>query len=94
MNGATKMLLRVRRWLLEPALHAIHRSENALMTSAQDHANQLAGRIDTATTNIRGDIADLKAAHPEVDFSALEASVGGLEGLDAENPGAPADPNA
>ncbi|GAA3416363.1 hypothetical protein [Streptosporangium vulgare] len=38
---------------------------------------------------IRQDIADIKAANPEVDFSALEAKVGALEGLDAEYPAVP-----
>lgn len=56
------------------------------MATDQERADALAERIDTATTNIRQDIADLKTAHPEVDFSRLENSVGGIEGLDAENP--------
>lgn len=59
-------------------------------------------QITTATDAIRQDIADLKAANPGVDVSALEASVGqlgtavgGLDTLDAENPApAPVDPQA
>jgi hypothetical protein len=65
--------------------HIINKLEE-LMASQQEIADALAARIDTSTGAIRQDIADLKAAHPEVDFSKLEASVGGLEGLDAENP--------
>ena len=55
--------------------------------------------VDTGVAGIRQDIADLKAANPEVDTTALEASiatleagVGGLTALDAENPGAPVEP--
>lgn len=60
----------------------------------QDQVNAFVARIDTATAGIRQDIADLKAANPAVDFSALEERVAGLEGLDAENPAAPAEPPA
>lgn len=63
------------------------------MTAQQEQADAIAARINASTANIRQDIADLKAANPGVDFSALEASVGGLEGLDAENP-APEPPSA
>lgn len=52
----------------------------------QEQLNALAARIAASTTAIRQDIADLKAANPALDLTALETSVGGLEGLDAENP--------
>lgn len=52
----------------------------------QEQLDAIAARINTGVANIRQDIADLKAANPALDLTALEASVGGLEGLDAENP--------
>lgn len=54
--------------------------------ATQAQIDALVTRVDTAVAAIRQDIADIKAAHPDLDLSALEASVGGLEGLDAENP--------
>jgi hypothetical protein len=42
--------------------------------------------LDAATAAIRQDIEAIKAAHPEIDLSALEGKVAALEGLDAENP--------
>ncbi|MGC5012501.1 hypothetical protein ACLQ2R_17195 [Streptosporangium sp. DT93] len=61
----------------------------------QDDLNAIVGRIDTAVAGIRSDIEAIKAEHPEVDLSALEARVAGLEGLDAEYPvAAPQDPEA
>lgn len=74
--------------------------------ASQADIDQLASRVDAVGTavstgvgNIRGDIADIKAANPGVDLTALEASVATLEGdaqsvtdLDAENPAAPANP--
>lgn len=60
--------------------------------ATQEQVNAIATRIETATAGIRQDVADIKAAHPEVDLSALEARVGELEGLDAENPAPSPDP--
>ncbi|MFG2001699.1 hypothetical protein ACGFNU_21365 [Spirillospora sp. NPDC048911] len=55
----------------------------------QADLDAIVARIDTALTGIRQDIQDLKdQAPPELDFSALEAKVAALEGLDAENPAA------
>jgi len=68
--------------------------------SKQDDIDALGARVDAATAavttgvaGIRQDIADLKAANPGVDTTALEASVGRLEAevtdvaeLDSENP--------
>lgn len=54
--------------------------------ATQAQIDALVGRVDTAVAAIRQDIADIKAAHPDLDLSALESSVGGLENLDAENP--------
>ncbi len=62
-----------------------------LIMGKQEDLDAIVTRIDTAVAGIRQDIADLKADHPEVDFSALEERVAGLESLDAENP-APASP--
>jgi hypothetical protein len=75
------------------------------MATQQDIDN-LVGRVNAVETaindgvaGIRDDIEALKAANPQVDTSALEASVaqlegsvGGLTALDAENPAAPVDP--
>lgn len=53
-------------------------------------------QLSTTEANIRQDIADLKAANPAIDFSALETSVAGiataangLKNLDLENPAPP-----
>lgn len=74
-------------------LHDLNQKVDRIMTQ-QDDLNALVARIDTAVAGIRQDIADLKAANPAVDFSALEDRVAGLEGLDAENPAPPAEPQA
>lgn len=80
-------------WVLWDAYQKISRIDRKVdqIMTAQEQANALAERLAVATDGIRQDIADLKAANPEVDFSALEQRVAGLEGLDAENPG-PAEP--
>lgn len=52
----------------------------------QEKLDSIADQITTATTNIRQDIADLKAANPTIDFTKLENSVADLGNLDAENP--------
>lgn len=88
------MIHRMRpRWTVRWALRElakgqqeIKRKVDLIMTAQQDALDALVARIDAATMGIRQDIADLKAANPGVDFSALEEKVSGLEGLDAENP--------
>lgn len=60
-----------------------------IVMATQAQVDALTERVNTGVTNIRQDIADIKAAHPEIDLTALEASVGGLEGLDQENPVTP-----
>lgn len=76
--------------------------------ATQDELNQLSGRVDAVkgavdagVSGIRSDLEALKAEHPEVDLTALTASVAALEtsvqgvtDLDAENPAAevPAEP--
>lgn len=60
-----------------------------IIMGKQDDLNNLVARIDNAVAGIRSDIEDLKARHEDVDFSALEARVAGLEGLDAEYPAVP-----
>lgn len=91
MRNLIRRVWRNLRHLLGRAqcsLVEIDRKVNILMTQ-QDDLNAMVGRIDTAVGGIRQDIDDLKAAHPAVDFSALEERVAGLEGLDAENPAPP-----
>lgn len=83
------------RWALRELakqLHEINRKVDKIMTN-QETLDAMVARIDTVTAGIRQDIQDLKdavAAGQPVDFSALEARVAGLEGLDAENPAPPA----
>jgi len=60
----------------------------AQLTQAQIDA--LATAISTAVANIRADIEALKAQiPPDVDTSALDASVQALADLDVENPPTP-----
>lgn len=60
-------------------------------TLTQEQIDNLSTAINTAVTNIRQDIADLKAQIPNLDTSALDASVAALQALDLENPVPPAD---
>ncbi len=62
--------------------------ENMDMTN-QEKLNSIAAQLVAVEANIRQDIADLKAANPTLDFSALENSVAALGTLDAENPPPP-----
>jgi len=60
--------------------------------ATQEQIDAIAAAIDTATTGIAADIADLKAAVEAgntLDFSALDAKVAALAALDAENPAPP-----
>lgn len=86
---------------LEPIHEGLARIERAqsslnkkmgMIMGKQDDLNNLVARIDVAVTGLRADIEDLKARYEDVDFSALEARVQGLEGLDAEYPVAPQEP--
>ncbi len=70
---------------IEKAQSRLTRKVGNIMGKQED-LDAIVRRIDTAVAGIRQDIADLKAANPEVDFSALEERVAGLEALDAENP--------
>lgn len=72
-------------------LNTLNRKVDTIMAT-QAQLDALVTRLNTAVAGIRQDIADIKAANPAVDFSALEESIGGLEGLDAENPAPPAEP--
>lgn len=83
-------MCRHRRPPVRTLLAQLNRKVEHVM-SQQDDLNALVSRIDTAVAGIRQDIADLKAANPAVDFSALEDRVAGIEGLDAENPAPPAE---
>ena len=60
--------------------------------ATQEQVDAIASAIDTATTGIASDIADLKAAVAAgnaLDFTALDAKVAALAALDAENPAPP-----
>ncbi|MFB9681199.1 hypothetical protein [Streptosporangium vulgare] len=74
--------------LIEQAQSRLNRKVDKIMGKQAD-LDAIVVRIDNAVAGIRQDIADIKAANPEVDFSALEAKVGALEGLDAEYPAVP-----
>ncbi|MFI6510152.1 hypothetical protein ACIBCT_21310 [Streptosporangium sp. NPDC050855] len=76
---------------IERAQSQLNRKAEIIMGKQAD-LDAIVVRIDNAVAGIRQDIADIKAANPEVDFSALEAKVGTLEGLDSEYPGAPQEP--
>ena len=73
-------------------LRELNRKVDHLMAQ-QDDINAYAQAISTAVDGIAQDIADLKAANPALDLSALQASVDRLTALDAENP-APVEPPA
>jgi hypothetical protein len=73
---------------IEQGQSRLHRKVDLIMAK-QDDLNNLVARIDVAVSGIRSDIEGLKADNPDVDFSALEARVAGLEGLDAEYPAVP-----
>ena len=69
-------------WLI---LQTLHRMEDTLMATQAD-IDALTTRITGAAADIRADIQALKDANPDLDLSALESKVAGLEGLAAENP--------
>lgn len=62
-----------------------------MATLTQAQLDNLTAAINAAVTNIRQDIADLKAQIPDLDTTALDASVAGLQALDVENPPPPAE---
>lgn len=84
-------MCRWRRRRTRTLIKDLHRKVDAIMAT-QAQLDALVSRIDTAVAGIRQDIADIKAANPGIDLSALEDRVAGLEGLDAENPAPPAEP--
>lgn len=62
-----------------------------MATLTQAQLDNLTAAINAAVTNIRQDIADLKAQIPDLDTTALDASVASLQALDVENPPPPAE---
>ena len=66
-------------------LDTLNRLERILMATQAD-IDALTSRITAAAADIRADIQALKDANPDLDLSALESKVAGLEGLAAENP--------
>lgn len=73
-----------------PELTEILERLRAMATLTQAQLDNLTAAISTATANIRQDIADLKAQMPNLDTTALDASVAALQALDVENPPPPA----
>ena len=72
---------------INATLKGIHKSIKENQVTQQEKLNAIAGQISAGVSNIRQDIADLKARAPEdLDFSALEGSVQELSDLDTENP--------
>lgn len=65
---------------------AVIKAQLGALMATQEQVNAVVARIDTALAGIRADIETIKAAHPDIDLSALESKVSDLEGLDAENP--------
>jgi hypothetical protein len=82
---------RVTNRQLAESLQHLHRKADRIMAT-QQQLDEYVARIGDAVAGIRQDIADIKAANPELDLSGLEERVAGLESLDAENPAAPAEP--
>ncbi len=83
IRGLARIPERLAR--IEQAQSHLNRKVEQIMGKQED-LDAIVNRIDAAVAGIRQDIADIKAANPEVDFSALEQRVAGLEALDAENP--------
>lgn len=93
--------LRDDRERQQTILHMIRQIGNTMATQADLDAlsarlSAVADSFTAGVANIRSDIADLKAANPGVDTSALEATVARLEAnaadvteLDSENPAPP-----
>ena len=75
-------------WVILDTLNHLER----ILMATQADIDALAQRLTDATSDIRQDLADLKAAHPELDLSALEGKVDQLEGLALENPPATPEP--
>lgn len=73
-----------------PELSEILERLRAMATLTQAQLDNLTAAIGTAVSNIRQDIADLKAQIPDLDTTALDASVASLQALDVENPPPPA----
>lgn len=65
--------------------------------ATQDQVNALAQRVTDDVAAIRAEVDEIKAAHPEVDLSALETAVNSLHqtAVDIDpSPEAPAEPAA
>lgn len=72
--------------IVSPELAEILERLKTMATLTQAQLDNLSTAISTATANIRQDIADLRAQVPNLDTSALDASVAALQALDLENP--------
>ncbi len=89
-------MCRIRPRKVIRLLRKIERKVDAYMSANQERLDALDARLGTVAADIRGDIQALKdqvAAGEALDFGPIEARVGGLEGLAAENP-APVEPPA
>lgn len=76
------------RWLAAALLPRLADLKEAAMATQAD-VDALTRRISDGVTNIRADIQAIKEANPDLDLSALERSVDGLDTLAAENPEPP-----
>jgi len=78
---------------IEASLHRLLQGEHAIM-SDQAHIDAEVDSLTKATADISTEIDALKAAHPNVDFTKLDAAVGAVQSLDSANqpPPPPAGP--
>lgn len=94
--GTREILGRIERRLERMEKHMATQTD---VDNLVGRINSVKSAVDTGVAGIRSDLEALKAEHPELDLSALTASVASLETsvqgvteLDAENPAAPVEP--
>jgi aryl carrier-like protein len=75
---------------IEKLLHTVIKKENKLMTD-QEHLDADVQALGAGLDEIVAEIDALKAQHPAVDFTALDAVVARVQGVAADNAPPPAD---
>lgn len=55
--------------------------KGAVMSAAQDVVDQVTAQVEKSKSEVLAKIAELEAREPSVDFSALKASVQGLDDI-------------